>query len=92
MAYRTKRRAKRRQAARRRSWWSNRRLIRAGALGLVLAAVGYSVFATSLLDGSGQGSATAELAPDITLATPAGHFQLSDHRGEVFLLYFSFPG
>ena len=33
-----------------------------------------------------------ELAPDIALATADGAFQLSDRRGEVWLLYFSFPG
>jgi len=33
-----------------------------------------------------------EPAPDIALATADGAFQLSDHRGEVSLLYFSFPG
>ena len=33
-----------------------------------------------------------ELAPDIALATADGAFRLSDHRGEVSLLYFSFPG
>ncbi len=30
-------------------------------------------------------------APDFTLATLGGNFQLSEHRGEVMLLYFSFP-
>ena len=33
-----------------------------------------------------------ELAPDIALATADGAFRLSDRRGEVSLLYFSFPG
>ena len=32
------------------------------------------------------------LAPDVLLATADGAFGLSDQRGEVSLLYFSFPG
>ena len=32
------------------------------------------------------------LAPDILLATADGAFRLSDQRGKVSLLYFSFPG
>ena len=31
-------------------------------------------------------------APDMTLATLSGEFQLSENRGEVLVLYFSFPG
>lgn len=31
-------------------------------------------------------------APDITLATAEGEFRLSQQRGKVLLLYFSFPG
>ena len=46
----------------------------------------------SLALSSPQLPAGGELAPDITLATADGVFQLSDHRGEVSLLYFSFPG
>ena len=33
-----------------------------------------------------------EPAPDMVLATENGAFRLSDQRGEVSLLYFSFPG
>ncbi len=35
---------------------------------------------------------TANLAPDIALVTAEGEFLLSEQRGEVLLLYFSFPG
>ena len=34
----------------------------------------------------------AELAPDMTLATLDGEFKLSENRGDIVLLYFSFPG
>ncbi len=33
-----------------------------------------------------------ESAPDITVATTNGEFTLSQHRGKVVALYFSFPG
>lgn len=45
-----------------------------------------------VLSSSLSGPISGEMAPDITLATAAGEFQLSDRRGEVSLLYFSFPG
>ena len=42
---------------------------------------------------SGPEPATGRgLAPDVLLATADGTFRLSDQRGEVSLLYFSFPG
>ena len=34
----------------------------------------------------------ANAAPDMTLATLTGDFTLSENRGQVHLLYFSFPG
>ena len=34
----------------------------------------------------------AALAPDVVLPTFADDFRLSDHRGDVAVLYFSFPG
>ena len=34
----------------------------------------------------------ANPAPDMTLATLSGEFQLSENKGEVLVLYFSFPG
>lgn len=63
-------------------WW----FIGGGIVGAVaLLAILSSSF-------SGGGTASGETAPDITLATAAGEFQLSEQRGEVTLLYFSFPG
>lgn len=42
---------------------------------------------------SGPEPATGRgLAPDVLLATADGALGLSDRRGEVLLLYFSFPG
>ncbi|MFQ5860301.1 MAG: hypothetical protein ACE5IG_01965 [Dehalococcoidia bacterium] len=49
----------------------------------------YSLFAAGLLGGS---TASGEPAPDVTLATADGPFQLSEQRGDVVVLYFSFPG
>ena len=86
-------RAKRQQATRRRSSSIRRRFIWVGVLGLVLVIVVSGLFAaTSRLGSSEGGSASAEPAADITLATEAGDYQLSDLRGKVVLLYFSFPG
>ncbi len=86
-------RAKRRQATRGRSSSIKTRLIWVGVLGLVLVMVVSGLFAaTSRLGSPEGGSVSAELAADITLATEAGDFQLSDLRGQVVLLYFSFPG
>jgi len=42
--------------------------------------------------GSGGQSNATPLAPDIILSTSEGEFRLSDHTGDVTLLYFSFPG
>ena len=66
-------------------WW----LIGSGVIGaLVLLAV-----LTPAL--SGQEAATDGprlAAPDFTVVTESGDFQLSEHKGNVVLLYFSIPG
>ncbi len=86
-------RAKRQQPTRRRSSSIRKRLTWVGVLGLVLVIVVSGLFAaTSRLGIPEGGSVSAEPAADITLATEAGDFQLSDLRGQVVLLYFSFPG
>ena len=59
--------------------------------GGVAGAIALLVVVSSALS-SPQLPVGGELAPDITLATTDGVFQLSDHLGEVSLLYFSFPG
>ena len=59
--------------------------------GGVAGAIALLVVLSSALS-SPQLPVGGELAPDIALATADGAFRLSDHRGEVSLLYFSFPG
>ncbi len=86
-------RAKRRQATRGRSSSIRKRLTWVGVLGLVLviAISGLFAVASRLASPAGE-SVSAEPAADIILATEVGDFQLSDLRGQVVLLYFSFPG
>ena len=59
--------------------------------GGVAGAIGLLAVLISALSGP-ETTAGGEPAPDIALATADGAFRLSDHRGEVSLLYFSFPG
>ena len=87
MSYRTKR-----QTAKGQPGSNSRRLIWVVGLALVLAVGISGLFLTSFLTDSGKESTSNELAPDFTLATLGGNFQLWEHRGEVMLLYFSFPG
>ncbi len=61
----------------------------AGGLLFIVWLVAYGLFATDLLGGS---RAAGEPAPDVTLNTVDGEFRLSQQRGKVLLLYFSFPG
>ena len=75
------------------SGFTRRRLMWAVVASLVVAIATVSLIASSLLTNSGtESTASYELAPDIAVATAAGNFQLSDHRGKVVVLYFSFPG
>ncbi len=78
--------------AKAKSGFIRRRLMWAVVAALVLVTGAFSLFLSGLLTGSGTESATKEPAPDIVLATAAGNFQLSDQRGKVVVLYFSFPG
>ena len=70
------------------SGW-RRRFFLAGSLLFIGGIVAYGLFATDLLGGS---RAAGEPAPDVTLNTADGEFRLSQQRGKVLLLYFSFPG
>ncbi len=47
---------------------------------------------STITDLLGGPRAAGEPAPDITLNTSDGEFRLSQQRGKVLLLYFSFPG
>jgi len=55
----------------------------------ISAILAFSLFAGHLV---GNSRAAAEPAPDVTLKTANGEFSLSQQRGKVLLLYFSFPG
>ncbi len=59
------------------------------AVGVFVLLAVVLVFSTGLL---ATPKAEAELAPDLTLKTLQGDFQLSNHRGEAVVLYFSFVG
>lgn len=61
----------------------------AGGLLFIVGLVAYGLFVTDLLGGS---RAAGEPAPDVTLNTANGEFRLSQQKGKVLLLYFSFPG
>ena len=68
-------------------------LLLTGGGALALGVILYSLFASGILgSGSAPEKVSADVAPDITLATADGEFRLSEQRGEVLLLYFSFPG
>jgi len=66
-----------------------RRLFWAGSVALLLGLVAYGLVATGLPGGS---KAAGGLAPDVRLNTADGEFRLSQQRGKVVVLYFSFPG
>ena len=78
--------------AKARSGFIRRHLLWAVVATLVLVTGAFSLFVSGLLTSSGTESTAKEPAPDIVLATAAGTFQLSEHRGKVVVLYFSFPG
>lgn len=72
-----------------RSGARRRRLFWAGSVALVAALLTYGVFATDLL---GPAAGIRGPAPDIILNTADGEFHLSEQKGSVVVLYFSFPG
>ncbi len=71
----------------RKSWW----LIGGGLTAAVALLVGLT-FAFSGPQARESELGPANPAPDMTLATLSGDFQLSENQGEVLVLYFSFPG
>lgn len=71
------------------SYRRGRRLARVGG-----AAVALGFLACILLLGVAVAAAqgTGEPAPDVTLRTANGEWRLSQERGKVVVLFFSFPG
>ena len=67
--------------------WSKRAFL-AGAIALI-GLVGYGVFKG--VPGTAARSA-GEAAPDVTLNTANGDFRLSQKKGRVLVLFFTFPG
>ena len=61
----------------------------AGGVLFIAGIMAYGLFITDLLGGS---RAAGEPAPDVAVNTAMGEFRLSQQRGKVLLLYFSFPG
>ena len=99
MASRAKRRSTTRRASgqtaapdlwQRGKWW----LVGGGlAAGLaLLVALTFAFGGPERPEITGEELGLANAAPDMTLATLDGVFRLSENRGEVLLLYFSFPG
>lgn len=80
-----------RQAERKRQASRRRRVVWAvvGVLGLFVA---WLVISNPLPTASSNQSTAIEPAPDITLLTNQGDYRLSERRGEVVALYFSFVG
>ena len=70
------------------SWKS--RLLWMTVLFLPMTVVASIIMTSGLLQKSGQ--TNGDLAPDITLATMEGDFHMSEQRGNVVVLYYSFPG
>ncbi|MFQ5829185.1 MAG: hypothetical protein ACE5JD_08525 [Candidatus Methylomirabilia bacterium] len=59
------------------------------SLAFFAVVVAYALLPTALLAASGT---AGKPAPDITVRTADGEFRLSEHRGKVLVLFFSFPG
>ncbi len=59
--------------------------------GGVVGAIALLVFLSTSLSGP-KTSEPGVTAPDVTLATLNGELQLAAQKGNVLLLYFSFPG
>ena len=80
-----------RQAERKKQASRRRRVLWAvvGALGIFVA---WLVISNPLPSTSDSVQVSAEPAPDITLMTKQGDYRLSDQKGEVVALYFSFVG
>ena len=82
-----RRRKQRSDAQNRKSWW-----FIGGGLTVAVALLIGLTFAFSGPETQESEIGLTNPAPDMTLATLSGDFQLSENQGEVLVLYFSFPG
>ncbi len=87
MTAKRRQRKRRSNALGRKSWW----FIGGGLIAAIALLVGLT-FAFSGPQVRESGLGLANPAPDMTLTTLSGDFQLSENQGEVLVLYFSFPG
>lgn len=67
----------------------SRGLVWAGSLALIVGLLAYGLFAIGV---GGAAQAAGQPAPDVSVSTANGEFRLSQQRGKVLVLYFSFPG
>ena len=68
-------------------------LVLGGSIVVIVGIILVSVLASgSFTKEPSENTPAAQLAPDITLSTAGGEFRLSQQKGKVLLLYFSFPG
>ncbi len=84
--------SKRSRLAERKKQTSRRRRMLWAVVGVIGALVAWLVISNPLPSTSDNDLVAAEPAPDITLITKQGDYRLSEHKGEVVALYFSFVG
>jgi cytochrome oxidase Cu insertion factor (SCO1/SenC/PrrC family) len=56
---------------------------------LLTGLAGYALVTAASARAAGN---AGEAAPDVTLHSPGGDFRLSEHKGKVLILFFTFPG
>ncbi len=83
---------KRNRQAERKKKASRRRRVLWGVVGVLGVFVAWLVISNPLPSSSKNVQVAAEPAPDITLMTKQGDYRLSEQKGEVVALYFSFVG
>ena len=84
--------SKRSRLAERKKQTSRRRRVLWAAVGVLGVFVAWLVISSPLPSTSDNDLVAAEPAPDITLMTKEGDYRLSEQKGEVVALYFSFVG
>ena len=84
--------SKRSRLAERKKQTSRRRRVLWAVVGVLGVLVAWLVISNPLPSTSGSVQVAAQPAPDITLVTNQGDYRLSEQKGEVVALYFSFVG